>query len=296
MDIVHLEEFENSFVIHFGVESHRINAYTLASTLVSFADAAKTANKIINPGYDVEIVVEALGPGSFKAQIKSVYNGLKNLFSNDTAKTIILGVLAAYIYEKTLAPDCDVKVIVDETQVIIEHKEKTVVIPRQLHDAMKQIEKSKNFKEDISRTIESIEKDEQVKYFGITKDFETVEPTIVVPRSNFPLLACSAPEPEETRNIIEVAELQIKRAILERSKRKWEFVWRGVTISAPVLDSAFFNDFFDHKITIAPGDYLKAAIKIYQNRDPDTGIYSNTKYEIIEVQKHIPRPRTGTLI
>ena len=97
------------------------------------------------------------------------------------------------------------------------------------------------------------------------------------------------------RQIIEIAQLQILRAILERSTRRWEFVWHGITISAPVLDQSFYNDFFEHKITIAPGDSLEAKVKIYQKRDDDTGIYTNDKYEVIEVLKHLPRPRQTSI-
>ncbi|GAL31217.1 hypothetical protein JCM19239_6602 [Vibrio variabilis] len=94
---------------------------------------------------------------------------------------------------------------------------------------------------------------------------------------------------EPQREVNEVAELQIKRAILERSKRKWEFIWRGIKISAPVSDQQFYDDFFAHKITVAPGDSLDAILTISQVRDEDTGIYTNSKYEVKTVHRHIPR-------
>jgi len=39
-----------------------------------------------------------------------------------------------------------VKVIVDETQVIIEQGDKTVVVPRNVYDAQKEVEKSERFR------------------------------------------------------------------------------------------------------------------------------------------------------
>ena len=62
--------FEDSFVIHFGTELPRVNAYTLATTLVNRADAANAA---IYPGYDIEVVVEALGSGSFRTTVRAVH-------------------------------------------------------------------------------------------------------------------------------------------------------------------------------------------------------------------------------
>jgi hypothetical protein len=91
------------------------------------------------------------------------------------------------------------------------------------------------------------------------------------------------------REIVEIANLQIVRAILQRSNRRWEFVWRGIKIPAPVLDERFYAEFSAHRITIAPGDALKVKLKICQAKDHDTGIFTNARYEVIEVLEHIPR-------
>jgi len=97
------------------------------------------------------------------------------------------------------------------------------------------------------------------------------------------------------RVIEEACDLQIVKAILERSNRKWEFMWRGVRISAPVLDAKFYTDFFAHNITIAPGDELQVMLAITQERDDRTGIYTNVDYKVIEVFKHIQRVRQTSI-
>lgn len=93
------------------------------------------------------------------------------------------------------------------------------------------------------------------------------------------------------RIVPELVDLQIVKAILERSKRKWEFMWRGIKISAPVTDEKFYIDFFAHDITIAPGDILQVTLHVYQTKDPATGIYRNTGYEVAQVHSHTPRPK-----
>lgn len=50
MKIVDISKFEDSVVLYFDTCNTTINAYTLASTLVSIADAAKAANSSINAG------------------------------------------------------------------------------------------------------------------------------------------------------------------------------------------------------------------------------------------------------
>lgn len=292
VDIRDFEEtFEETFVIHFGSEFKRINAYTLASTLVSLADAAKEANSLVNPGYEVEVVVEALGPGSFKAKVRAVYHGLGNLFTKQNLKAIAFGIIASYIYQHTLAPDIEIRVKVDEKTVIIEQADKKIIIPKTVHDALERVERSEKFKEDIGKTFKTLEKDEQIKSVGLARDFEDAAPLMEIPRDKFPLITCKQEDQSPNRQIVEIADLQILRAILERSKRLWQFVWRGIKIPAPVLDHKFYDEFFDHDITIAPGDALKVRLKIYQTRLPDIGIYTNEKYEVIEVIQHIPRPK-----
>jgi hypothetical protein len=114
-------------------------------------------------------------------------------------------------------------------------------------------------------------------------------PQVVIPQKTIRDLEIEAGNDPETRIVREQCDLQIIKAILERSARKWEFMWRGVKISAPVVDPKFYSDFFAHNITIAPGDELKVQLAIKQSRDVRTGIYMNIGYEVIEVYEHVPR-------
>lgn len=100
---------------------------------------------------------------------------------------------------------------------------------------------------------------------------------------------------EDSRCLMEITDIEILRAILERSRRRWEFVWSGNRISAPVLDDLFYDRFFAHEITIAPGDRLRVRLKVKQHRLPDVGIFVNQSFEVVEVLEHIPRPRQSRL-
>ncbi len=111
-----------------------------------------------------------------------------------------------------------------------------------------------------------------------------------IPRERFAALpAFVEAMPGDVREREEITEVQIVRAILERSDRRWQFVWNGVTIAAPVLDRAFYDDFFAHRITIAPGDALEVRLRIRQERRPELGVFVNKTYEVLQVFKHIPR-------
>lgn len=289
MRVIDITQFENSVVIHFDTEDTRINAYTLASTLVSLADAAKAANNVLNYGYEIEIVVEALGPGSFRARIRAIYSSTKNLFANQVVLGVVIGVLGNYIYERTLAVDDKVIVEVKTDEVIIQKGEDRIVVPRNVYDATRKAEKNPLFVKAMSRTFEAIAADDKIKGVGLVTSMDSPPPEIIIPKAALQQMATSIPEDPDARVIYEQVDLQIIKAILDKSKRKWEFMWRGIKISAPVVHEHFYVNFFSHEITIAPGDILQAKLAIKQTKDPQTGIYSNIGYEVVEVYDHVPR-------
>src|SRR5687768_1741362 len=127
MATIEIKDIQESFVIHFGGGFTRVNAYTLASTLVNLADAARAANAVLNPGYEIEVVVEALGPGSFRAKIKALYRRTGNLFSTQTVHALVLGVIGSFIYEHTLAPDKSITVHVHTNEVVIEQEDTRII-------------------------------------------------------------------------------------------------------------------------------------------------------------------------
>jgi hypothetical protein len=289
MQVVDVSEFADCLVIHFATGDRRINAYTLASTLVGIADAAKAANASLNPGHNIEIVVEAIGPGSFRAQIKALYSAVPNLFSKENIRAIVLGIITTFIYEHTFSTHPDVKVEIKTNEVIIERGSERIIVPRDVYDATRLTADNPQFVGAIGRTMEIVSRDESVTGFAIVPRMDSPTPQILIPREILPQIAPTVREEGNSRIIEENCDLQIVKAILERSNRKWEFRWRGVKISAPVTDQHFYTEFFAHNIRIAPGDELKAHLLITQTKDEETGIYSNIGYEVVQIFEHVPR-------
>jgi hypothetical protein len=288
LPVVNIAALDNAVVLHFETANHRISAYTLASTLVALADAAKSANASINPGFDIEVVVEALGPGSFRAQLKAIYTSARNLFSDQRVMAVILSIVASFIYERTLSVNSQVTVEVRTTEVVIERGQDRVIIPRQVYDATRIAEQNPQFVRAIGRGLEAIAADDKITGIGFVPDMASPPPEVMIPQETIRDVSIDTGDPPNTRVIKDECDLQIVKAILDRTRRKWEFMWRGVKKSAPVLSESFYGDFFAHRITIAPGDELKVRLAIKQSRDPQTGIYANIGYEVEEVFGHIP--------
>lgn len=296
MATVNIAQIEDTLVLHFETQGKRINAYTLASTLVAIADAAKAANVALNPGYEIEVVVEAIGPGSFRAKIKAIYKSKPGVLTGQILGAIILGVLGNYVYERTLALDDTVKIEVNTDEVIIQHGNDRIIVPRNVYDATRQAEKNPNFPKAVSRAFDAISQDENISGFGLTAQIDSPPPEIIIPRAKLHAASLQPIETPNNRVVPEIVDLQILKAILQRSKRKWEFMWRGVKISAPVTDEKFYIDFFAHDITIAPGDILSVTLHVYQQKDQNTGIYRNISYEVVHVHNHTPRVKQLNLI
>lgn len=287
---------DDALVLHLHKEQRGLNAYTLASALVSLADAAKEANHLVNPGFEIQVVVEALRDGSFKVRIRAVYSTLKNLFSKENVKPVILALIAAFIYEHTFssrqAQDA-VSIQVTSDEVVVQQGDQRVVVPRVVYEEMKRVEVSSPFREKIGEAFESIRKDDDVVGVSVEPCTEQEEEPVLLERIDFEQLAAPPQDPRDHRFIEEVADLGIVRAILEPSRRLWEFSWRGFRISAPVIDKEFFEKFRAHRFTIAPGDFLRAKLRVYQRLNPVAGVYMNESYAVVEVLSVEPGQTAG---
>ena len=295
MKVVDISAFKDSVALHFETNDHEINAYTLASILSSIADAAKAANSSINIGCEIEIVVEALGQGSFRAKIKALYKEGKNLFSSQLVKEVIIGIIINYIYDRTFASDNNVKIEIHTDEVVIEKGDEKIVVSRNVHDATREAEKNPKFTQAMDKTLNAIVQDTNIEGIGFVQDIGDPKPDIIISRESIIEGSGIVADEEGSRIITELVELKILKAILERSRKKWGFMWRGVKISAPVTDMQFYNRFCARDITIAPGDSLHVTLQIKQIKDDDTGVYVNKSYEVVEVHEHIPASKQAKL-
>lgn len=294
MTTVEVRREVDRFVLHFETPRREISAYALASALVGLADAVREANAVVNPGYRVEVVVEALSEGSFRATVRTVFTKARDLFSHQAVQAVIWGIVATHIYEKAIKTDTPPKITVSDNLVVIEIGKDKIIVPRNVYEAKKQVEKSERFQGAIGRVFEAAESDPNVTGLAFTEDRQDVPP-MIVPRDSFGLFRSPIEGAENTREVVEITQVEISCAILERGRRRWEFFWRGFKIAAPILDERFFDQFFAHMITIASGDALEVALRIVQERNKDSGIFVNVRYEIVEVLNHVPRLKQSAI-
>ena len=148
-----ISTLETGFVLYFETLDRRINAYALASTLVSLSDAAKVASRTLNSAIDVEIVVEALGSGSFKAKISALARSSGLFVAQQMVMPLVVGVLATYIYEHTLAKKDEISVTVNTDEVVISHGDDRLIVPRNVHDASQEVAQNPAFTKSMAPPI-----------------------------------------------------------------------------------------------------------------------------------------------
>ena len=180
-----------------------------------------------------------------------------------------------------------VEVLTDE--VIVSQGETKIIVPRNVHEATQRVATDPTFTKAVDKMISSVTIDQRVTGLGISNSLDGPPPPVILRRELLDIRDIPPEEEAKTRVIEEDCDLQIVKAILEKTKRKWEFRWRGVNISAPITDPNFYVDFSAHSITIAPGDEFQARLAIKQVRDDFSGVYANKSYEVVTVYKHVPK-------
>ncbi|MEI9899534.1 MAG: hypothetical protein WDN31_04655 [Hyphomicrobium sp.] len=105
----------------------------------------------------------------------------------------------------------------------------------------------------MKKAFEAVEQDEDVQSLGIIPGEDVyASPAVDVPRVEFPrvigklnyavdrisrdLLVEQAFNMPTTRKVTERTTVGIIKAVLRRSRRKWQFSWQGVEISAAITD------------------------------------------------------------
>ncbi len=292
MTTIDLSAFDDDgFVLHFGGRTHEVDALTFGNALVSIAEAVRAINQEVNPGFALEIAIDAVGPGSFRARLKTAKKTLKNLFSGSVPRDIIIGILTTLLWEKVINPEAPPQIIINDDSVIIQHGDDRIIVPREAYDAKKKVEASPAVNRHIAKAMEVMENDPSVESFGIATGLRDPEPLVEFPRSTFPVIRQNAsPRPEEgSRYEDKDVVVSVHKAVFQRSARKWEFIWNGFKISAPILDQTFFDRLEARTVAIKQGDAFKAVLRIHQTYDKMTGNWINERYEIITVGDLISR-------
>jgi hypothetical protein len=294
MAIISLGEFrEDTIVVHFGGEFAGIDVYTFADSLIGFADTARAVSATIDPGQEIEIRVEATGPGSYRTVIRRWKKGYGGVLSH-AAAAIFWGVVANVVYDNLIKNDPKPQIIINSDEVIYQIGTDTIIVPRSIYDSAQNAKKNPDVQDGLRRTFLPLQSNGNVTEFGLTTRLHDAVPLVRVPRDAFtsitePAVITEDPQHERTRT--ETARLVILKAWLNHAKRKWSFEWNGIPISAPIIDRDFLDRIDRREYLIGAGDALDVTIVFKQTLDPILQVYINdpNSFVISKIIKPIPK-------
>jgi len=294
---VKLEDYSDTFIISYDGELHSVNSNTFANSLIPFAKAIEEINKVIDPNSQIEVRIEAIDKGSFKPTIKickKILNAALPFLpaKNDTVP-VFLAALAIYYAQSDKE-----KIIIKDTEVIIQSKDSRIIIQKNVYEQATELADNENIKKNLALGFEALENDSSVSGLTMQKSLsDTVYPFSSTREEFKYFIDLGEPkiDKEDRIQTNEETTLQLIKIILEKGKRKWEFAWRGIKISAPVTDSAFWAKMEAGEISIKQGDRIHATLKITQVLDKLTKAYFNESYEVVEVKQYLSQPSQSSI-
>src|ERR1700686_4175934 len=123
------------FVFDFGGRPNEVDAYTFANSLISFSEAIREINNQRNPGTRLEITIEGVGDGSFRAKLRAGATAISALFRSpataEIVRNVVVPLFVMFIYDKLVADD-KTKIIINDDSYIVQHCHDRIILPRSL--------------------------------------------------------------------------------------------------------------------------------------------------------------------
>ena len=281
---------KDGFVIYFGGKPGEVDTYTFANALVALSDAFQEINNQVNPGYSLELRLEAVAEGSFMARVREIPKSIRDAFKWGS-NAVIMPILVTLFYDGVIKKDENTKITINTNEVIIQKGADRVIVPRSAYDQAQKLTDRKKVLRHVAAAVRAVESDPNVTSLGIYKDFDTTQPAaILIPRDEFAFIKSVADDDDDQRKRIvpQEATLGILKAVFAKSDRKWEFVWNGVKIGATISDPVFMASVMSRQVRIGAGDAIDATMEIEQSFDDTAGVWLNVGYRIAHVRKFIP--------
>ncbi len=278
----------HEFVLHFGGRPNEVDAFTFSNSLISLGEALQEINRQVNPEFSVEVVIEGVGPGSFRAKVGASLVSIGGLFKKRTPD-LIVNLLASLIFLKLIQPHVDTptvpQITIGKDFVVIQSGNDRIVVPLATWKAKEKLSKPKLIDKHISKTFSVLQNDPSVTEFGLAARIDDTAPIGLVPRDLFEVLSESPLDDDPNERLQDhETNLVVVRAIFERSRRLWQFVWNGIKISAPITDPSFFDKLASREYVFGQGDVLLVILRVHQIKDDVANTFLNQSYEVISVR------------
>ncbi len=276
---------QETLTIKFDGQNHQVDVQTFVYSVLNFTTVVKEANKK-NGGNPININIKAPEKGSLLVDL--VTNAVNNptLLNGTTilSSTIVI-VGGVYQLHKFISgrKTKEVRTENSETTITLEDNS-TLTIAENIYNIYTT---TPAIPDSISKNFSALSEDPAVTNFEVSRN--GVDKIIEVPKEDYARMAIKQQiETENSRTIVESANLYIYKVVFEKTDRKWEFYHNGDRISANIFDEDFFK-LIDRGESFSKGDQLKADLQVTQVFDESIGTYVNQSHAVLKVYEHIKR-------
>lgn len=284
-----------SVVFKFEGDVEEISVETFTQAVMGYSHLVQIVAKELDPNMRVDVNISAIRPGCIEAVMNAIANGLPGLLAGvagvagDLAP--IFDAVTGYLELKKFLASNGAPTRIDrngDVNIIVTQSGGTMNVTNNVIKVDGSVEAARTLQGLFSSLDEnekvsgvSIENEGSVSPSGFTAKHEEFAGIAVAP-------SCTV---DSTRaKIDEHAQLAVSKAVLEPSNsRKWEFYYRGNKISAPVIDTAFYEKLLSHSWTFGIGDYIDADLEVTQRLNA-LGIWENSKYRVVKVHDVLTSP------
>lgn len=297
MDLV-LEASGEEIVLYFEIESEGLDAQTFGNALISFDEIYRAINGILNPGVEVEIEFIRSDQGSIRAILKSLKKDTQTFLDAPFVYIVYPFLLA--ILANTLT-STDVKIIVKDDSYIVEHGKQQIVLPRDAAAKVERIERDPSVRRPVRNFFSVVDADPNVKSVDFRSPSSPDEPAIPIERQKFATLReipdlIPADFPKEKEQRYYRQRVIVVTAVLEKTKRKWQFLWNSQKISADIRDDQFFEKLAQHEYEFGQGDSLIVDLVAEQSLNEIVKAYETKGYHITRVHSHSKGPKQPSML
>jgi len=276
---------QETLTIKFDGQNHQVDVQTFVNSVLNFVIVIKEANKK-NGGNPININIKAPKKGSLLVDL--VTNAINNptLLNGTTilASTIVI-VGGVYGLHKFISgkKTKEVKTGNGTTTITLEDNS-TLTIADNVYNIYMT---TPAISDSISKNFSALSEDPAVTNFEVLRNGK--EKIIEVSKEDYARMSIKQQiDTENSRTIVESANLYIYKVVFEKTDRKWEFYHSGDRISANIFDEEFFK-LIDKGESFSKGDQLKVDLQVTQIFDESIGTYVNQSHAVLKVYEHIKR-------
>ena len=284
-------QYSEGYVYHFDCTKNEVDSKTLITSLSTFTEIIEQINEDFGIGKKIEIRVKPFQAGSFDIPLDLIQVTIAGILSEHSNS--IPEIIKIYIEllklklnlkgdepQKTEEIDAGIKVTNTTGDVTIVDKRTINIFTNneQVHSS-------------IERQFERLNEDASIKEVQLRS--QENEPLVSIKRDDFKTLLPHKELidinsiKEESDLILEKASLNIFKVVFGENY-KWEFFYKDHKISAKILDKEFNSRILAGE-RFANGDVLQVDLHIVRIFDKISNTFVNKSYEILKVEKHIPR-------